>query len=148
MKEDLIRRFFTGESSPVDLEADFPGTVTVQNPGKTPLVRHFHFQPMIGEFTVEPRHVIKLIDAALARELGLETLQTIAGWLDARPNLTFTWDGDGPEGERISDAVFWLGTPEINYPLTPEVLTKIRHYVLTGENLLTQRDTKLPKAGA
>lgn len=148
MKEYFVRRFFEDEYGPADLEADFPGTVTEQNPGIAPRIRSVHFEPMTVKFTVEPRHIIKLIDATLAGQLQLETLETIADWLDANPHFNFTWDSDSPEGERISDSVFWLGTPEINYPLTPDVLTKIRHYLLTGEKLLTAVDTKRPKAGA
>lgn len=42
----------------------------------------------------------------------------------------------------MADAVFWLGSPETNYPLTPAVLAKVRHYLLTSENTLTLADTR------
>ena len=38
-----------------------------------------------------------------------------------------------------------VGSAEINYPLTPIVLGKIRHYLLTGDNTLTRDD--IPKDG-
>jgi hypothetical protein len=59
---------------------------------------------------------------------------------------TFTWDTDTEPGNRVADAVFWLGTSEINFPLTSEVLAKIKQYVLTGENLL--EIGKLSRPGA
>jgi len=144
MKEYVVRRFFEGEYGPSDLEADFPGTVTQTAPD----VRRVHFEPMTVPFEVQPAHIVKLIDAVLNGEIRLEVAQTISEWLDANPHFNFSWDPDTPEGSRIADAVFWLGTPEISYPLTSSVLSKIRHYVLTGENLLTKADTKVRGAGA
>ena len=148
MKEHVVRRFFEGEYELADLEADYPGTVTTEGPPQGPFIRRFHVEPMSVEFQLEPAHVIKLIDGVLAGKLRVEILQTICEWLEAAAFDHFVWDTDTPDGERLANGLFWLGTPEINYPLTREVLSKIRHYLQTGENLLTRADTKVPKAGA
>ena len=68
-------------------------------------------------------------------------LETVCSWLEGAFER-FLRDGDTPDGERVSDALFWLGNPEINYPLTPAVLSKVRHYLVTGENTLTYEDTR------
>ncbi len=39
---------------------------------------------------------------------------------------------DAPDADRIPEALFWLGTPEVNEPLTPRFLARVRQYLLTG----------------
>jgi hypothetical protein len=147
MKEDTVRRFFEGEYGPAHLEADFPGTVTREGPVQGPSVYRFHVEPMSIDFALEPSHIVKLIDAVLAEQLRPEILQITCEWLDTGSD-SFLWDADTPEGARVAETLFWIGTPEINYPLTQAVLSKIRHYLLTGENLLTPADADAPEAGA
>ncbi|SRR6266480_1247178 len=146
MKEYVLRRFFEGESGPAELEADYPGTVSQESDvGGTP-VRRFHFEPMSVDFDVTSSHILKLVDAMSAGSLRPETLKAVCFCLEATDH--FLWDADTPDGERVADAIFWIGTPEINYPLTPGVLSKIRHYLLTGEKQLSTADTKVRRAGA
>jgi len=148
MKEYVVRRFFEGEYGAADLDADFPGTITRHGEPNGPIVQHMHFEPMNVEFRVRASHIVRLIDTVLAGQLQSDIMQAICEWLDAGASGHFHWDADTPEGERIAESVFWLGTPEINYPLTQDVLSKVRHFLLTGEKRLTQADTKAREAGA
>ena len=111
-------------------------------PGEPPGFRataNYRVEPMAGTFEVVPTHVARLVDAVLTGGLSLEDLGTIVFCLEAYSER-WLWDTDTPEGERVANALFWLGAPEINFPLTPAVLSKIRRYLVEGENTLTEAD--------
>jgi len=74
---------------------------------------------------------------AAAAELARDVVGTRVA---DEPPERWLWDTDTPDGERVAEALFWLGTPEISYPLTPPVPAKVRHYLLTGENTLGEAD--------
>lgn len=138
MKEIVLRYFFEGRATADELALDLVGTRDASEPAGFRSSANYAVLPMAAEFTVEPPHLLRLVDAALAGQLTPDDLGTICFVLEFSDR--FGWDGDTPDGERVSDAVFWLGTPEVNYPLTPAVLAKIRHYVATGEDTLTPAD--------
>jgi hypothetical protein len=95
---------------------------------------------MPGEFTLRAAHLAALVDATLDGNLNLETLDAICAAIDVSDG--FDWDTDTREGERISRALLLLTSPDINYPLTPIVLRKIRRYLLTGEDTLSRSDLR------
>jgi hypothetical protein len=138
MKEIVLRYFFEGHATADELALDLVGTRDGSEPPGFRSSANYAVLPMAAEFTVQPPHLLRLVDAALAGQLTPDDLGTICFVLEFSDR--FGWDGDTPDGERVSDAVFWLGMPEVNYPLTPAVLAKIRHYVVTGVDTLTPAD--------
>ena len=138
MKEETVRRFFEGKASASDLEADATGSVESSTDDAGVRLSKHRITDMDGDFTVTPVHLIQLVDAVLAGELSAEALDATVFCLEASDR--FDWDADEVPADRIPEALFLLGTPEINYPLTQSVLHKIRHYLLTGEQTLTEAD--------
>jgi len=139
MKEVVLRHFFEGHATADELARDIVNTHT---PGDPPGVRssaNYRVEPMAQTFNVTPAHVGRLVQAVESRALSPEDLGTIVFCLEMSPER-WLWDTDTEDGERVADALFWLGTPEINYPLAAPVLAKVRHYLLTGENTLTDAD--------
>jgi len=138
MKELTLRHFFEGEASAADLERDAAGSVERRVDGNgTQFARH-RITDMAGDFTLTTQHMVRLVDAAINGQLSSDAVDAVAFCLEA--SNQFVWDVEKDNGDRIADALFWLGTPEINYPLTLTVLEKIRHYLLTGEKTLTRAD--------
>ena len=141
MKEIVLRYFFEGHATAQELARDVADArVAPEAPGFRSSA-NYRVLPMARTFAVTPDHIIRLVDAALAGELSLDDLGVIVFCLEAWPDR-WEWDTDTPEGERVAEALFWLGTPEINYPLTSAVLGKIRHYLATGENTLSDADVR------
>jgi hypothetical protein len=141
VKEVVLRDFFEGHAAAAELDTDVAGTQLREGPEGGPYVYRYRVLPMDREYALQPEHLVKLLDATAAGELQIQHLQIVCTWLEGAFDR-FLRDVDTPGGERVADALFWLGTPEINYPLTPIVLSKIRHYLVTGEKLLTRADTR------
>jgi hypothetical protein len=131
LEEATVQAFFDGTVGVGTVARAIDGTIEVSSQGD---VRRHHIKRMDGAYEVTPEDVMRLIDAMLANQLSPTDIDAIVFCLEASDH--FMWDTDTPAGERIADALFWLGTPEINYPLTEAVLSKIRLYLLTGENTL------------
>ena len=141
MKEDVLRQFFEGHVTATDLARDLVSAVERERvPPGAPGVSRVRITDMAEDFEVRPAHLVKIVDAALDGALGPDELEAIGFCLEASEH--FVWDVDTPEGRRVADAAFWLDSPEINYPLTPAVLAKIRHYLVTGEDTLTRADAR------
>ena len=139
MKEILLRQFFEGHASAADLAADVIGTRAAEEPPGFHSSANYRVVPMARPFAVHPDHVVRLVDAVTDGTLPLADLDTLVFCLEAAPER-WLWDTDTPEGERVAEALFWLGSPEVNYPLTSSVLEKVRHYLLTGENTFSKDD--------
>ena len=99
---------------------------------------------MAEEFAVTTEHLRQVLTEVEAGDLDLEALGAISFCLVASDK--FTWDADEPDsdGARVAEALFLLDAPEINYPLTPAVLAKISHYLLTGEQAFSNDDLRAP----
>jgi hypothetical protein len=136
MKEVLLRMFFEAEATAAELSADLINTRSESEPQGFRSSANYSVEPMSRTFVVEPRHVLRLVDGLSEGGLTVEEIGTIVFCMEAAPDR-WLWDTDTPSGERVADALFWLGTPEVNYPLTHPVLLKIRHYLETGENTLS-----------
>ncbi|HEX2190506.1 MAG TPA: hypothetical protein VHG51_16475 [Longimicrobiaceae bacterium] len=140
MREVVLRLYFEGQATASELAADLRTGIVHERASDGPRVTRYHVEDMSVDFTVEPVHVVSVLDAVEAGELSLEDVEAVAFSLEASDH--FLWDTDTPEGERVAESLFWLGSPEINYPLTPSVLKKIRRYLLTGEKLLGREETR------
>jgi hypothetical protein len=87
--------------------------------------------------------MLALIDGVQTGALGLRALDAICFALEASDE--FEWDTDTPEGERVAQSLFWLGSPEVNYPLTAQVVEKIRYFVTSGVETFTREDFEADK---
>jgi hypothetical protein len=141
VKERVLQQFFEGQASVEDLAVDTVDAFTRRTDSAGTIHSRLHSEPSERELTVTAADVIKLVDAVLERALSLDALDAICFCLEASDS--FAWDGDTIDGARVSNALFWLGTPEINYPLSPQVLFKIRHYLLTGERTFSNEDVRI-----
>jgi hypothetical protein len=140
MREVILRLFFEGHATAEELARDVAGAAHRQTVAGGPTVSHVHIQDMAAEFSVESQHVLQLLDAVEAGALDLEALDAICFCLEASDH--FTWDTDTTDGERVAESLFLLGTPEVNYPLTPIVLAKVRHYLRSGQHTFTREDLR------
>ena len=141
MKEIVLRHFFEGHATAAELDADVVGTLICEGPERGPQIRRYNVLPMERKLELRSDHLIRLVDASLSGDLRPEHLEVVASWLETAFER-FPRDADTPDGERVVDALFWLGDPDINYPLSPRVLAKIRRYLATGENTLSPADSK------
>ncbi len=141
MQELILCRYLKREVPVTALATDVIGTRVNTGPAAGPAFYQYRVTRMAEPFDLLPEHVARLIDATVDGELLVEHLEVICDVLDGGTD-SFQWDSDLPEGQRIASVVSWLGTPEINYPLTIPVLKKVREFLLTGNNTLTAADTK------
>ena len=72
--------------------------------------------------TLKKEDLLRIIDRFLATEITAAQLQEWAENLEVRDDVAF----DEQEKERIDDVFFRLATPEINEPLTPESVRKMK----------------------
>ena len=142
MKEITLRHYLEGHATVEELAADTADAFDRLTDSAGTVFSQLRAIPMDREFAVTPDHVLKLVDDVRAGRLSLDALDAICFCLEASDS--FTWDTDTADGERVAEALFWLGTPEVNYPLTPKVLGKVRHYLLTGEDTFTSDDLRPP----
>jgi hypothetical protein len=142
VNELVLRHFFEGHATATELDADVTGTQVREGPLGGPYVFRYNVLPMQGEFALQSEHLLALLNANADGVLRTEHLETICSWLESAFER-FPRDADTPDGARVADVLFWIGTPEINYPLVPSTLKKMRHYLATGENTLTVADPKV-----
>jgi hypothetical protein len=136
MKEIVLRQFFEGHATASELAWDLVGTVE-RGEGIT----SYRMERMAEQYDVSPRDLLRVLDAVKGGELHPQALELVGDCLDSSQG--FLWDEHSAEGEIVAEVVFWWGTPEANYPLVPEILTKIRHYLVTGKNTLTLDDARV-----
>jgi hypothetical protein len=140
MNEIVLRRYFEGLASVEELAADTEMAFGRDTGSAGVVFSQLRVVTMDDDFEVTSAHVHSLVDAVRGGHLSLPALDAICFCLEASD--AFHWDSQTTDGHRVADALFWLGTPEINYPLTPSVLEKIAHYLTTGERLLSAADTR------
>jgi hypothetical protein len=134
VREHILRAFFEGHATAEALAADAATSTSASGSrGGTTTVQH-RIDPLDAEFEVEPWHLRRLVEAASRGEVTPAELAAVSFTLVASDH--FTWNTDTANGQRVADAVFWLGSPEINYPLNSETLKKIEHYLVTGVDTL------------
>ena len=142
MKEIVIRHFFEGQATPADLAADAAGAFDRRTDSAGTVFSQLHATSMDRDFDVFPGHIVALVDAVLDGAIDLEELEAIAFCIEASDK--FMWDTDTEAGERVARALFLLGAPEVNFPLTSAVLRKIRHLLETGEETFDDADNRPP----
>ncbi len=140
MNEATIRDFFQGALPASELDRAWSSAFIEEARSDGTVVRRLHATELPEYYTVVPAHIVRLIDAVRGESLSLKALDAVCFALEASDK--FDWDTDTPAGERIAKSLFWLGSPEVNYPLTPAILTKIRRYVLTGEETFIPGDAR------
>lgn len=140
MKEIVIRHFFEGHATAAELAADAAGAFDRHTDSSGTVFSQLRATPMDRDFEVTPDHILSLVDAVLVRAVDLEALDAITFCVEASDK--FAWDTDTESGDRVARALFLLGSPEINYPLTDVVLRKIRHLLLTGEDTFERADER------
>jgi len=138
MNEETIRAFFEGMLTARELNQTWAQAFAEEPRSDGTVVRRLRTEPLAESYPVTVMKVGSLIDAVLDGSLGLSALDAICFAMEASDK--FEWNIDTDEGERVGRSLFWLGSPEVNYPLTPTVLSKIRNYVLTGADTLTRDD--------
>lgn len=77
---------------------------------------------------IKKEDLLRVIDRFLAGSITAEQLQEWAETLEVRDDVSF----DPKEEELLDDVFFRIATPEINAPLTPEVVRQLRHELLQG----------------
>jgi hypothetical protein len=141
--ESNIKRFFADAVFATDLDQEW--RAAFQRSDGSGGARHSRLllaSELRGECLVSAADVVRLVDAVLSGQLSLEALDAICFALEASDG--FVWDNETEDGERVSEALNWLSTPEINYPLTHSVLRKVRLYLVSGENRLGRDDLASP----
>lgn len=93
------------------------------------------------DFEVTARHLLLLCDAFLAGKLKAEHLELIGFALEMSEHFTW-WDDENSEAEDtpVAETLHAWASPEINYPLTVEIIAKFKHLLLTGESIFTRED--------
>jgi hypothetical protein len=125
MREQILRQFFEGKSSAIELARDVSGS-TKQS---TPTVSITFVEDMGGDFRVTSDMGIRLCDAVLSGHLPADSLRTIGFALEASDR--FLWDGD--EDEVLASVIADWSCPEINYPLTIENVARFRAWLMRIE---------------
>ena len=141
MHAEVLRRFFEGSADAAELARDLPGSWIPTGGGS----QSFKWTDLDKDFEVEPHHLVRVCDAVLSGDLPADLVQVVGSCLVASSH--WHW----PEGEladRILEVVNWWDTPEINYELSPAMMLKCRHWILTGEKTFTPDDYyRRPSAG-
>ena len=87
------------------------------------LGRDWDGEPLL---VLKKEHLLQIIDRFLAREISGEQLQEWAENLEVREDVGF----DQKEEELLDSVFFRIATPEINDPLTPDVVRQMRNELL------------------
>lgn len=132
MTETLLRDFFLGLARPEELGQALEGSAT-----SDASATRYSIEDMHEEFLVEPRHLVQTCDAYLAGHLAAEHLRFIGFCLLASD--AFLWDGESPEGERVTAVGDDWANPEIHHLTTPENAERWRRYLL-GDPKAFSRD--------
>ena len=75
---------------------------------------------------LKKEHLLRVMDRYLAREISAEQLQEWAENLEGREDVVF----DQKEEESLDSVFFRIATPEINDPLTSEIVRQMRNELL------------------
>jgi hypothetical protein len=122
LRETTIAGFFAGDVSATDLDLEARAAIEHVDSVRT----HIHIVDMPSESIITPDGLLRLIDAGIAEELTAESISAIAFTLVASDH--FAWNDD-----IVAEIIHDWSAPEINYPLTPESLSRFRRWVLGEE---------------
>jgi hypothetical protein len=133
MRERILRQFFEGKSSGIELAQDVSGSTR----HATPVISVTSVEDMDGDFLVTSEMAIRLCDAVLAGDLPADALRTIGFALEASDK--FHWDGG--EDEVLASVIADWSCPEINYPLTQENVARFRAWLMRIEDYPSKAKT-------
>ena len=137
MRESVLRDYFLGIVDELRLSEDLAGSAVKTS---YDVITHYITDDFAGDFEVKTNHLIRLCDAFLTGKLKAEHLELIGFALEASDH--FLWDNDSDEVEDspVAETIHAWASPEINYPLTNEIISKFKHLLLTGESIFTRED--------
>lgn len=95
-------------------------------------------EDVVEEFEVTRKHLIKIVDAVLKRNLKEIDLNSIAFILIL--SQWYSWNGETEDGEVVSTSVFDWDSPESNFPLTRGNIKRWQTYLHTGEYSLSSSE--------
>ena len=125
MRETVLRQFFEGKATAMELARDVAGSTT--QPSE--LVSVVSIEDMDDKFTVTGNMAIRLCDEVLSGELPPDALKTIGFALMASDR--FSWDADNDEV--LANVIADWSCPEVNYPLTLENVERCRKWLRRTE---------------
>jgi hypothetical protein len=123
MRETVLRDFFLGHATPLELTADVVGSTKKTGP----LSFIVEIEDMDDEFLVTREMLVAICDAVLSGKLPPLELATIGFSLLA--SESFVWDAEDVMGDVIHD---W-SCPGINYPLTVDNVQRFKNWLLKQE---------------
>jgi len=123
MREIVLRDFFLGLATPVDLAQD----VRASTKKLGPISFVVEIEDMEREFSVTREMLVSLCDAVLSGQLPAQELSAIGFALAS--SETFAWDTE----DVVDDVIHYWSCPEINYPLTLENVHCFRQWLLHPE---------------
>lgn len=137
MRESVLRDYFLGLVDESRLSEDLAGSAVKTS---YDVITHYITDDFTGDFEITSIHLISLCDAFLTGKLKAEHLELIGFALEASEH--FLWDNESAEAEDapVAETIHAWSSPEINYPLTVEIIAKFKHLLLTGESIFTRED--------
>ena len=126
MQEQVLRDFFEGRCSAVELSRDLDGSLVPASPQitKYPVV------DMDSDLEVKPEYLLRVCEAVIAGAIEPWKLQAIGFCLVASDR--FHWDGDTDLGSLVAETAHDWSSPETNYPLTLENVAMFRRRLANG----------------
>jgi hypothetical protein len=140
LPEQALAEFFEGQRSARELGAALRAAQLVPEGAGFRSTSHYRVEPLTHPFTLQPEHLVRLVEALRAEELSIDEVGIACFLIEASDWWLF--DSGTVPGDRIADVLFWLGTPQINYPLNATVLDKIARYLRSGVNTFDDRDAQ------
>ncbi len=137
MRESVLRDYFLGLVDESRLSEDLVGSAVKTS---YDVITCYVTEDLSEDFVVSPTHLLQLCDAFLAGKLDAENLEIIGFALETSEH--FTWDEAETDEEDtpVTETIHAWSSPEINYPLTVEIIVKFKHLLLTGESIFTRED--------
>jgi len=137
VREEILKGFFTGEMSELELASDLAGSRKQLDRVESEIA----IQDMETEFEVSRSMLVSLCDAVLSGSLQASDLATIGFALQASDK--FVWDGD--RDDTLANVIADWSCPEVNYPLTLENIGRFRAWLSDAEPYPTRpsRETQL-----
>jgi hypothetical protein len=89
------------------------------------------------EFTIEPKHINKILNDTLKGNLSFENLKTIASGLMF--SEYFNWNSETEIGNRIATIIVELDNTEINFPISIKNLKLWKEYLENGIQKLNEK---------
>jgi hypothetical protein len=123
VRETVLRDFFLGSATPLELATDVLGSTKKVGP----ISFVVEIEDMGGEFVVTREMLVSLCNAVLSGQLPPQELSAIGFALLASDH--FLWEAEDVMGDVIHD---W-SCPEINYALTVDNVQRFRNWLLKQE---------------